>query len=97
MCTCHFFSGIPPSVITPELKPGIRRDYTYCGNAGEQAARRCRYTWKLTLIAAWIQREFGQGYTVRGVRKVLRRLGLASQKQCIPCQSRSAGAGRFSG
>ncbi|MFK4473572.1 transposase [Paenibacillus sp. RC73] len=39
-----------------------------------------RYTWTLALIAAWIQREFGQEYSVRGVRKVLGRLGFSFTK-----------------
>ncbi|MEC2342287.1 MAG: IS630 family transposase [Heyndrickxia faecalis] len=39
-----------------------------------------KYTWTLPLIADWIQREFQQSYTPRGVSKMLHRLGFSYTK-----------------
>ncbi|MCR8636976.1 IS630 family transposase [Paenibacillus radicis (ex Xue et al. 2023)] len=39
-----------------------------------------RYTWTLPLIAAWIKQEFGVEYSVRGVSKMLKRLGFSFTK-----------------
>lgn len=39
-----------------------------------------RYTWTLPLIASWIEREFDAVYSVRGVSKMLKRLGFSFTK-----------------
>lgn len=39
-----------------------------------------RYTWTLPLVASWIQSEFGISYSVRGVSKILKRLGFSFTK-----------------
>lgn len=39
-----------------------------------------KYTWTLSLIASWIEREFNQSYTPKGVSKMLHRLGFSYTK-----------------
>jgi transposase len=39
-----------------------------------------KYTWTLKIIRAWILREFGEKYTLKGVSKLLHRLGFSYTK-----------------
>jgi len=53
-----------------------------------------RYTWTLPLIASWIQREFDVEYSVRGISKMLKRLGFSFTKATytLPSADREAQA-----
>lgn len=51
-----------------------------------------RYTWTLPLIASWIKREFGIVYSVRGVSKILRRLGFSFTKATYALAKADKGA-----
>ncbi len=39
-----------------------------------------KYTWTLKIIRTWIHREFGEAYTLKGVSKLLNRLGFSYTK-----------------
>ncbi|RCX18053.1 transposase [Fontibacillus phaseoli] len=39
-----------------------------------------KYTWTLKIIRAWILREFGEKYTLKGISKMLNRLGFSYTK-----------------
>jgi transposase len=39
-----------------------------------------RHTWTLAILAAWIERRFGQSFTEKGVSKLLTRLGFSYSK-----------------
>lgn len=39
-----------------------------------------KYTWTLRIIRAWILREFGENYTLKGISKMLNRLGFSYTK-----------------
>lgn len=39
-----------------------------------------RHTWTLAILASWIERQFGQSFTEKGVSKLLKRLGFSYTK-----------------
>ncbi|AET57025.1 transposase [Paenibacillus terrae HPL-003] len=54
-----------------------------------------RHNWTLEIIAAFIKREFGQTYSLRGISKMMHRQGLSYTSQPIPWQRRTKKSNEF--
>jgi transposase len=41
----------------------------------QEKIQKRRHTWTLAILASWIERQFGQSFTEKGVSNLLKRLG----------------------
>lgn len=53
---------------------------TIAGQRPVDVGFEAKYTWTLRIIRAWILREFGEKYTLKGISKLLNRLGFSYTK-----------------
>lgn len=66
----------------PKLKPEQQEQViqTILNQVPHEVGLNSRYNWTLELIGMYIEREFGHSYSLRGVSKMLHRLGLSYTK-----------------
>jgi transposase len=64
-----------PSRLTPEQKQALRETVAY--KTPDEVGFSARFNWTLMLAAQFIEREWGETYTQKGVSKLLHALGLS--------------------
>ncbi|MBO9604760.1 MAG: IS630 family transposase [Paenibacillaceae bacterium] len=87
-CKCYEEGGLPalemghspggPRKLTDEQEQEIAD--TIVNKKPVDVGFEARHTWTLAILASWIERQFGQSFTEKGVSKLLNRLGFSYTK-----------------
>ncbi len=72
-----FSTGKPPRLPVEQQK---QLKQTIIGSLPHEVGFPAKFNWTLEIIASYIEREFGRSYSLRGVSKMLHRLGLSYTK-----------------
>ncbi len=72
-----FSTGKPPR-LPVEQQEQLKQ--TIIGSLPHEVGFPAKFNWTLEIIASYIEREFGRSYSLRGVSKMLHRLGLSYTK-----------------
>lgn len=72
------FSTGAPERLTKEQQAMLK--HTIIDSLPHEVGFMSKFNWTLEIIASYIQREFGQEYSIRGVSKMMHRLGLSYTK-----------------
>jgi transposase len=72
------YSSGAPTRLTKEQQEQLKQ--TIVLSVPHEVGFTARHNWTLEIIAAYIEREFGHRYSLRGVSKMLHRLGLSYTK-----------------
>lgn len=72
------FSTGAPERLTKEQQAQLKQ--TIINSLPYEVGYTAKFNWTLEIIASYIEREFGQEYSLRGVSKLMHRLGLSYTK-----------------
>jgi transposase len=72
------YSPGAPVRLTPEQQEQLKR--TIVESVPHEVGFTARHNWTLEIIAAYIKREFGPSYSLRGISKMMHRQGLSYTK-----------------
>ncbi|GIP34570.1 hypothetical protein J2TS4_37800 [Paenibacillus sp. J2TS4] len=72
------FSTGAPERLTKEQQAQLKQTIVDC--LPYEVGFTAKFNWTLEIIASYIKREFGQEYSIRGVSKIMHRLGLSYTK-----------------
>ncbi|WP_177186577.1 winged helix-turn-helix domain-containing protein [Paenibacillus sp. CF384] len=72
------FSPGPPEQLSPEQQAKLRQ--TIMDFVPHNVGFTAKYNWTLEIIGEYINREFKQDYSIRGISKLMHRMGLSYTK-----------------
>jgi transposase len=72
------FSPGPPEQLSKEQQQQLKK--TICDHVPHDVGFTAKFNWTLQLIGEYISREFGKSYSIRGVSKLMHRMGLSYTK-----------------
>lgn len=72
------FSPGAPERLTKEQQAQLKQ--TIIDSVPHEVGFTAKFNWTLEIIGAYIKREFGQNYSIRGISKMMHRMGLSYTK-----------------
>ncbi len=72
------YSSGAPSRLTKEQQAQLKQTVAY--SVPQEVGFTAKHNWTLELIASYVERQWGHRYSLRGISKVMERLGLSYTK-----------------